>query len=338
MTLNIKSYLKALPMLAAGVLMLTACDNDEATPAKAGISVDKNNLEVNESMTVHFTGLADNVVIYPGDSGHDYELREQNNSGLVVNKGLFTYSYSVAGTYKVVCVATNHEDMGRSFYSDTCSVWVTVVDDVTEIEKLSAPAVLYDEVYATAVNSTDWLLPIPRKIHYKTSNPSVNLKKQKLKFYINSTTTTVDLKPEGTDETEFKPFNSATQYNLEQTYDIRTTSHQGSTRDYRLYTLNYGEFKTFKAAGVKATVNRTEYDYTYYWIDLEVPADTDLSTLAPEFTLYADNEKVYVDGREAVSGQPMDFTNPVTYTFVVTSPTNPEVKVESTCLVTVTRK
>lgn len=332
------NYIKYLGILAAASVVFTACDDKEAAPAKAAIAIDKTDLEVNESMVVHFTGDAENVVIYPGDESHDYELRSSNNSGLVVNKGLFTYSYPTPGRYKVVCVATNHEDAGRSLLSDTCSVWVNVTDDVTEIEKISAPAVLYDEIFATRVNAADWLLPIPRKIHYKTSNPSVNLKKQKLRFYINSTSTTVEIKPEGAPDSDYALFNETVQYNLEQTYDIRTTSHEGTTAAHRLYTLNYGEFKTFKAAGVTGQITRTEYDYTYYEINMEVPAGTNLKTLAPEFTLYGDNEKVYLDGNEAASGTPTDFTSPVTYTFEVTSPTNPAVKVESTCVVTVTTK
>ncbi|MCM1111117.1 MAG: hypothetical protein NC336_07915 [Clostridium sp.] len=328
-----------LPLALVALSVATSCsDNDTAEPAKAAISVDQTELEVNQSMTIHFVGQADNVVIYPGDESHVYELRDSSNSGLVVNKGLFTYSYSLPGIYKVVCVATNHEDMGRSLSRDTCSVYIHVTDDITAIDKLSAPAVLYDEVYATAVNDRDWVLPIPRKIHYKTSDATVNLKKQKLKFYIESQSTTVGLRILGS-EADFNPFVSTKQYDLTSPWEIRTTSSMGSTRDYRLYTLNYGEFKTFKAAGVTAKIVRTEYDYTYYSIDLEVPAGTDLATIAPVFTLYDTNEHVYLpDGSEAVSGQPVDFTSPVTYRFVVTSPENPEVKVESTCVVTIKTK
>ena len=101
---------------------------------------------INETMEVHFTGQAENVVIYTGDTDHNYELREQSNYGLVVNKGLFTYSYQTPGNYKVVCVATNHGDAGSIIKTDTCSFMVRVVDDDTTIERLSAPQVFYDEV------------------------------------------------------------------------------------------------------------------------------------------------------------------------------------------------
>lgn len=317
------------PLLMAGVLFV-ACEDDTATQPTAAIYVDNATVDVNESVTIHFSGSADNVVVYTGDEEHDYELRDQSNYGLVVNKGFMTYSYSTPGVYKVVCVATNHEDVGRSLLSDTCSVYIKVIDDITEIEKLSAPQMLYDEVFATQVNDVDWLLPLPRKIRYKTSNPSVSLS-QKLKFYIPSLTTEVYIDGE--------VFDSNKRYNLADCHEIQTRSHEGSVRNYKLHTLNYGEFKTFSLAGVSGTIDRTEYDYSYYEINLELPAGTDVTALVPEFTLYAENEVPYIGDRLQQSGvTTVDFTNPVTYRFVVTDADNPDVKLESTCVVTVTVK
>lgn len=317
------------PVIAAA-LALAACDDEKATQPVAVIDIDKPVLAINESMTLHFAGSADNVVVYTGDVDHDYELREQSNYGLVVNKGVMTYSYTTPGIYKVVCVATNHADAGRSLLSDTCSVFVKVIDDVTEIEKISAPQVLYDEVFATQVTDADWMLPLPRKIRYKTSTPAVSLQ-QKLKFYIPSVTTEITINGE--------LFNSNTKYNLAAPLDIVTRSNEGSVRNYRLHTLNYGEFKTFKLAGVSGKIDRTEYDYSYYEINMELPAGTDLTALVPEFTLYADNETPYIGDAVQQSGvTAVDFSSPVTYRFVTVSEADPEIKVESVCKVTVTLK
>ena len=79
---------------------------------------------------------------------HDYELREQSNTGFVVNKNLFTYSYATPGTYKVVCVASTYTDGATDLKRDTCSYTVTVIDDQTEIENISCPQIVYDEVFA----------------------------------------------------------------------------------------------------------------------------------------------------------------------------------------------
>jgi len=202
------------------------------------------------------------------------------------------------------------------------------MDDITEIERISAAQVLYDEIFARAVNDVDWLLPLPRKIHYKTSNPSVAMK-QKLKFYIPSLSTEVMVNKE--------LYNVNAKYDLSSMLEITTRSHEGTTRDYRLHTLNYGEFKTFSVAGVEGSVQRTEYDYSYYEINMSLPRGTDLSNLVPTFTLYGDNEQPYIGDVAQESGvNVVDFSSPVTYRFVVTDKNYPEIKLESTCKVTLT--
>lgn len=323
-----KLTLKSILGLLVCAVIFTACEEDEATQPVASVSVDKNLYDTNETMTVKFTGSAENVVIFTGDKSHDYELREQSNTGLIVNKGLFTYAYQQPGTFKVVCVATNHADEGQSIKTDTCSFYVKVVDDVTEIEKLSAPAVLYDEVYASQLNDTDWLLEIPRQVKYRTSHKTaINIKKQKLKFYLASDSTKI--------EVNGAPFSSNTQYDLSKTADITLTSHAGTVRDYKLYTVNYGEFETFTLAGKKMTKNnytRTEEAYDYAELNIAVAAGVE----APTFDLY-DNEKVYVDGVEQISGvTTQDFSQPVTYTFEACHPDRPDIIVRSTVVVTAT--
>lgn len=310
------------------VSSLIACENNKIEQPQAAMTTEKYIYNINESMEIHFTGTADNVVIYTGDTDHDYNLREESNYGLIVNKGLFTYSYQQPGTYKVVCVATNHADEGQTILRDTCSLTVKVIDDVTEIYKLSAPQVLYDEVFAELVNESDWVLSLPRKIKYKTSTPSVSLS-QKLKFYIHSDSTTVFLNDE--------EFSSSKKYNLENKMDIFVRSHEGSERSYRLYTVNYGEFEKFSLSGVEGTVTRTEYDYSYYEINLVLPSGSDVSDIAPVFTLYGENEKAFIGDTEQISGSTrVDFTQPVTYRIVATHPENPEISIESTFVVNVT--
>ena len=324
-----KTHIFLIGLAAAAMTGFASCDNEEAAVPEAKIEIEKNPLEVNESMEVRFVGAADNVVVYPGDTGHDYDLRNESNSGLVVNKGLFTYSYTTPGIYKVVCVATNHAQEGSIVLTDTCSMYVKVIDDCTEIERLSAPQVLYDEVFAEPLNTTDWLMPLPRKIRFKTSNPAVSMS-QKLKFYIASTSTRILI--DGED------FNSGKKYDLNVTHDVRTLSDEGTYRDYRLYTLNYGEFESFSVAGAEATVERSEFDYSHYEINLKVPGDTDLSSLKPVFTLFSGNEKVYVGETPQISGETaVDFTSPVTYRFIVTHPENPSVTLESECVVTISK-
>lgn len=86
-------------ILAMMAVMLAACsgENQEARTPVASITVNADRLEINQSMEIRFNGVADQVVIFTGDNGHDYDLRNESNTGFVMNKGLFTYSYSVPG-------------------------------------------------------------------------------------------------------------------------------------------------------------------------------------------------------------------------------------------------
>ena len=147
-----KKVLKSILCVLAVFAMVACNSDDEVEQPTASVSINKTTLNINESMEIHFTGSASDVVVYTGDLNHCYDLREESNYGLVVNKGLFTYAYSTPGTYTVVVVATNHGNEGKDIKRDTYTFDVKVIDDVTTIDKISAPAVLYDEVFATAVN------------------------------------------------------------------------------------------------------------------------------------------------------------------------------------------
>lgn len=327
-------------MLLAGVAaMFASCDDKEATQPTAAISVDKYRYEVNESMQLRFIGNADNVVVFTGDETHDYELRTEANTGLVVNKGLLTYAYQKPGIYHVVCVATNHEDAGNSLLSDTTSVWVTVTDDVNTIKDVTVSVLNINEVYADLVNDKDWRLALPRKVRYNKKDVNLALRNQRLSIYQDSPSATVVLKEETAPEEDFKPNMSSSRYDLAKVFDIRSTAGSGGVRDYRLYTIYYGEFKAFKLAGVTAKLERSEYDYSTCAINIEVPAGTDVTALAPDFTLNDPaNDRVFIGDVEQTSGTAVDFTTPVTYRLVSTHASNPAITVESTCVVTVTVK
>lgn len=325
-------------LMAGAALMLASCDDETAEQPTAALSVDKLHYEVNENMTVRFVGNADNVVVYPGDEDHDYELRDQSNTGLVVNKGFLNYSYQKPGIFHVVCVATNHEDAGNSLKSDTTSVWVTVTDNANAITNVSISLFAgRNEVYADLVNGSDWLLSLSRKARFNGRDGNIALKNQTIAIYQESPSQTVEIKKEA--DADYEPFKATTKRNLADVFDIRSTSASGDVRDYRLYTLYYGEFKAFKLAGVAGTLVRSEYDYAATTMNIEVPAGTDLTAIAPEFTLNDPaNEKVYIGDVEQTSGTPVDFTSPVTYRFVAAHASNPAITVESTCVVTATVK
>jgi len=303
-------------------LFMTSCENEDSAIPQAAMTINKNQLMINESMIIHFTGTADQIVIYTGDDMHDYELREQSNTGFVVNKNLFTYSYSVPGTYKVVCVASTYTDNAADLKRDTCSYMVTVIDDQTEIEQLSCPQIIYDEVFAERLANDEWLMVLPRRVKYNNQTPSIALS-QRLRFYIQSDSTKVYVNNKEYSDTE--------RYDLSTPVDILVKSDFGTTRPYKLYTLNYPEFNTFKINGVEGILARNEFDYSTFVLQLTLPSGADMSNIAPEFATHLSTEKVYIGNIEQVSGvSTVDFTQDVTYRLVSTLPENPDAQVVST--------
>ncbi|WP_255491178.1 DUF5017 domain-containing protein [Dysgonomonas sp. 520] len=303
-------------------LFLLSCEEESADTPIARMTINKDNFEINESMIINFTGYADQVVVYTGDDMHNYELREQSNTGFVVNKGLFTYSYSSPGIYKVVCIASTHTDKAKDLKRDTCSFTVTVIDNQTEIDKLSCPQILYDEVFAQKLADDEWLMVLPRKVKYNNSTPSIALS-QRLRFYIQSDSTKVFVND--------AEYSSTTKYNLSNTVYISVKSDFGTVRPYKLHTMYYPEFNTFKMLGAEGTLIRNEFDYSTFDMAISLPAGTDISNIIPEFTTHSSTDKVYIGNIEQTSGTTaVDFSQNVVYRLVSISPENANLRSKAT--------
>lgn len=316
-------------LLTIGVLLLLcSCENNEVADPVAAVEVNKHQFQINESMIIHFTGSADQVVVFTGDDMHDYGLRSESNTGFVVNKGLFSYSYAQPGTYKVVCVASSYSDGAIGLKRDICSFTVSVVDDETEIEQLSCPQILYDEVFAGRLENDEWLMRLPRRVKYNNATPAISLS-QRLRFYIQSDSTQVVVSNKQYAETD--------KYDLSSTLDIVLTSHFGTVRPYRLHTLYYPEFKSFKLMGVDGVIVRNEFDYSTLTLAITLPAGTDVSRLKPEFTTYSATDKVYIGDTEQFSEtSEVNFTGAISYRLVSTLDGRAELSAETTLKVQLT--
>lgn len=309
---------------------MASCDDDEAAQPYADIAVNSNNLNINESVSVSFKGVADQVVVYTGDAGHDYEKRSSSNTGFVVNKGSFSYSYTSPGVYKLVCVATTSNDNAVDIRRDTCSCYVRVIDDVTEIQQISCPQIIYDEVFANEVNDYDWFIKLPRRVKYKNSNPAISMS-QKLKFHIGSDLSKIFIGDE--------KFDGNKKYDLSKPLDIRVVSDFGSQREYSLIAAYYPEFKSFSISGVEGKLLRSEFDYSYFEVELSIPESVDLTNVVPEFLTYEADEKVYIDNSEQVSGksQVNMGTGEVVYRLVRKIGGSDDFTIESKVVVKITR-
>ncbi|MDR2087314.1 MAG: hypothetical protein LBP72_09095 [Dysgonamonadaceae bacterium] len=311
----------------AALLCAFSCEETVDAPhLEAGIN--KNQLTVNESMIIDFAGsTADNIVVYPGDDRQNYDLREQSNTGLVVNKKRFTYSYRVPGEYKVVCLASTSGDRATNLKFDSCSFTVKVIDDQTEIERISCPQIIRNEVFAEKRANDEWLMLLPRSAIYNKREQQVALSQQ-LRFIIQSDSTKIFVNGNA--------FSAMTKYNLAEPINILVRSNFGTERPYKLYTVNYPRFSSFQLAGINGTPALNEFDYSASVMNVTLPVGTDVSRLTPVFTTFLPSEKVYIGNTEQQPGvSTVDFTQEVTYRLVSAVPGKPEMQAEATVVVKV---
>ena len=332
-----KKVIKIIAGICALLLVVSCKEETVATP-KVAASINKTELAVNEVMKIDFGGsVADQIVVFPGNEKHDYELRNESNTGFVVNKGLFTYAYDAPGTYTVVCLASTSGDLAANLQFDTCSFVVRVRDDDTVIKTLSSPSVATDEVFAKKFAENIWVLALPRiVVPPPPQRPiTINLNSdRKLRYQIQSGLTKVFVN--GKDFTQEGKSAIGGVQDLSAPLDIKVVSNAGTERNYILYTVYYPEFtaSSFKLEGATGTLVRTIYDYSTLEMSVNLPSGADVSNLIPTFTTRDANEKAYIGNVEQISGvSAVDFTNEVSYRLVSTVPENPEVQIESTVVV-----
>lgn len=306
-------------MMLTLVMGLVSC-SDENQPARTPVSsfsVSQKNLEINQSMKIDFTGVADQIVVYTGDEGHKFSLRDSSNTGFVVNKGRFTYSYSVPGTFHVVVMASTYNTiLGDGLRTDTTSFDVIVKDDVTKIDQ-AYTNITPNIYYVDFVDEGNMLLCLPTKQVYNSREIPLNAAKQRLKFDIASDSSKIYV--------DNALWTGKDYYNLTQTHNIRVVSHSGSIRNYKLYCLIYPEFSSISINGVKGKVIRDAFNQNIITYQFALPAGFDIHNLVVDFAL--DGEGQFFIGTSTVSsGQTVDLSKGTSFTIVRTHPENSKVK------------
>lgn len=306
-----------LTALVGGILSSCSDENEPARTPVASITVDKTNLVINESMEIVFTGVADQVVVFTGDADHVYQSYGNSdvkaNTGLVVNKGLFTYSYSVPGNFHVVVVATTYDTFsGGNRQEAKYEFDVVVTDDCTTIDQISS-SITPNVFYAEQINESDWVMCLPSKQVYKGKEVALNAKKQRLSFDIQSDSTKVYV-----NDVEHL---AKTYYDLTAVNKIHVVANSGAVRDYNLYGVVYPEFTSITVGGVKATLSRNAYNQ-----DLQTYTATGAADKQIAFTVDSDVQ-LLADGVAVTS--PAQYDANKTYTLVRTNAENAAVKAVS---------
>lgn len=319
-------------IMVMAVVLFAACsdENEEARTPVASITVNTDKLEINQSMEIHFNGVADQVVIFTGDDGHDYDLRNESNTGFVMNKGLFTYSYTVPGTFKVVCIATTYDTyLGGNMKTDITTFEVTVTDDVTTIDKVSS-SITPNIYYAELIDDVNWVMRVPTKQVYNNREITLNAKRQRLSVEIASDSSKIYVDNE--------PYAINNYYDLTQVHDIHVVANSGDERNYKLYTLIYPEFSSITINGEKAELTRNAFYQDLQTYTFSLPQDTDISNVVPEFNI--DNDvKFYAGDTEIQPGTAIDLTKKdVKYTLKRTYADNPNITATSTVILNIIYK
>ena len=304
-------------------LLLVACsdENESARTPVASATISETELEINQSAQISFTGVADQVVVWPGDEGHSYANRKAGDTGFAMNKGHFSYSYSVPGEFHVVVVASTYDTyMGGSLSTDTIAFDVVVKDDVTTIDRVYSsitPNVYYAELLE---ESSDWVLRLPSKQVYNNREVTLKAEKQRLSFDIESDSSKIYV--------DDVLWTAKTYYDLTKTHSIKVESDFGSVRDYKLYTLIYPEFTSISLNGVDGVLVRNAFNQDALTYQFTLPEGTDKRNV-PLLHNIKDGDKFYINGSEIQSGATIDLTQGGNYTLVTTSPENSRIKATS---------
>ncbi len=314
-----KKYIYSI--FAVFALVLCASCSDENEPARtpvATVEVSKTDLGINESMEIVFTGVADQVTVFTGDEGHVYQDfgdgTIKDNTGIVVNKGRFSYSYAVPGTFHVVVIATTYDTyLGENKKTAKHEFDVVVTDNCTTLDKVYS-SITPNIYYATQANDRDWVLCLPTKQVYKNKEIAIKLNKQRLSFDIASSASVISVNGE--------EWLAKNYYDLTQLNEINVKAMSGATRDYRLYTAIYPEFDEITVGGVKGNLSRNAFDQDLMTYTFTGAANTTDVAFTP-----TENAQLFVNGQPA--GEQLDLSSADEYTLVYTNPENTDVKAVS---------
>lgn len=331
---------------------------EEPDPAfiepNAAFSTDQDMYEVFQPMRVSNEGEGQFYAVFTGDADHEFSNRENGDTGFKTDvNGNFSYSYSQAGTYTITYVASGYRFVEGERIEAIAQKQITVTDPA--IEEVS---IVSFEVGNSSINNNKFLDPISflfkdfrntadtidnpnRKVafsYYRPSrlgeiaNGSYNQFKTPADINIvpnlrlSTASRTVTVQIEGV--TEFETGQTRIIHDTEgdlrfvpKTYSL--VNNEGARADYTVCPMIIPEMVTFEAGGTTGTVSLSAGDYNEFFVVVDVPDGTDLSSLSPAWTLFDPaNTKVYVNGDQQTSAvSTQDFSDGVvTYLVEYTQP------------------
>jgi hypothetical protein len=314
-------------ILLAG-LIFASCEEEEVNMPQASFEMSDTEVSVNQTVTFTFTGSdAKQIAVFIGDEGHDYDLREQGNSGLTMSKGILTYSYKKPGNYKIALIATNYDREGNRLLESKAEAGIAVNDTRTGLGVISLKRDTYMKEIQGDIADEVILFAVPYKIRLNNRDIAVNLTRQRIDITPVSESASLWL-----NDTEYA---ATANYNLTQPLILKIRAGSGNEKSYELRTINYPVFESFSINGIDGTVKYDDFNFNKTHITLTLPAGTDTGALVAAFAS-ADAQDVTVNEMDQVSGLTANnFAQPVTYTLKNTDASNDKLSCESTVEVSV---
>ena len=301
-------------LLLFSLLFLYSCEKEEKVIIPvAQFIVSATEVSVNETVTFEYTGEgAKQVVIYTGDEGHNYDLKALSNTGLVMNKGILTYSYKTPGQYKAVLLASNYDKEGKQILFDTAEIDIRVVDNGTALRYVYLKRDVYNKEISGQITGNHILFAVPYKVRISGRDIAVNIERQRIDIAAFSDAAIITVDGE---EYVSTPASRLINYDLTKPHVVKVISDAGDTQEHEIKALHYPIFETFSINGVQGSVAEcSDFDFDKMYVTVTLPPGTDRTALVPTFGS-ADAEIIKIGDVEQVSGvNAVNFTNPVTYT------------------------
>jgi hypothetical protein len=303
--------------------LFASCEEETVNAPQAAFQVSDTDVSVNQTIIFTFTGAnARQAVVFTGDEGHDYELREHGNSGLTMSKGSLSYSYKKPGNYNVVLVATNYDRAGDRILEAKAEANIVVSDTRTGLSVVSLRRdMLTKEIQGEIIDDVI-LFAVPYKVRIRNRDTAVNPAKQRMDITAASESATILLND--------AEYSNKTYYDLTQPLVLKIRAGSGDEVSYNLRTIKYPVFETFSINGVAGTVAYDDYNFNKTHITVTLPEGTDKSALVASFASTDAGEVVVGETVQQSGVTPNDFTQTVIYRLKNVDGGNEKLRCEST--------
>ena len=315
-----------------GMLLICSCEKEIVeyyVEPKAAFSLSTEDLFVNEYLTVYNESEGQQFVLFSGAENSNYDSINTSGAFGIQPDGenKFTYSYIKGGRYMITLVASGIKVNEMETVVDIMQKEIIVQDSGKSIIRSWFPELYFLQMFDRKNAFSLQLISPEVKINGKyltlemhsTFNPNVlspatyapigGPQNMKAKSVIELNTSYFDVQVEGeqyVNRTSAVDYSNGIDMFVPKT--ITVNSYSSGANEYELCFLQIPQFKTFKLGNYTGTVLGELTDHKIFYIDLKVPAGTDVTKMAAEFKTYQQGETVSSHGHPIQSGDILQLT------------------------------